>query len=346
MIMKLIFPSGLAYAVIQMNPLAMVRDLGLDDDPEIVAAVAEMKPKKYLIYLEFVSVYYRVPLLFVADYVKALGLPLPKSRWCRYSMSPIGTNLRPMDRKYRLLPDMVVPIFPNTQYSSEDRPPGVRPTPSFPFSNCFHWIENTAEIRVRRRSNGELFDDARAVGLEAEEHVAMEYAFSKHYRRLGDFPSSDDTTSSPSEPTSLGTGSQPSIPPDALLNPQVWQACLPFSLSSRPIPSPESMSSGDFKVAILPQRGEPSRARVGHSLATQTRSDSDSSGGSSGTTLNEKKELAIEEISKLNLFGWDPDPTFPLLPLVDLWLELEEHISANDIPSPVDWYKEEEQIVS
>ena len=40
--MKLIFPSGLAYAVIQMNPLAMVRDLGLDDDPEIVAAVAEM----------------------------------------------------------------------------------------------------------------------------------------------------------------------------------------------------------------------------------------------------------------------------------------------------------------
>ncbi len=52
--MQLPFPSGMSYAFIKMDPLAMVRNLGLDDG-ETLAAVAEMKPKKYLIYLEYVS---------------------------------------------------------------------------------------------------------------------------------------------------------------------------------------------------------------------------------------------------------------------------------------------------
>ena len=52
--MQLIFPSGLACAVIKMNPTAMVKDLGLDD-PLNLAAVQEMKPKTHLVYLEHVS---------------------------------------------------------------------------------------------------------------------------------------------------------------------------------------------------------------------------------------------------------------------------------------------------
>ncbi|PIL33674.1 hypothetical protein GSI_04298 [Ganoderma sinense ZZ0214-1] len=62
--------------------------------------------------------------------------------------------------------------------------------------------------------------------------------------------------------------------------------------------------------------------------------------------LDEKKQAIVEEISELNLLGWNPDPRFPLIPLVDLWLELEEHIPVDGILSPVDWYNEEEQIVS
>ena len=52
--MQLLFPSGLAYGVIKMDPSSMVKDLGLDD-PDTLAAVAAMTPKKYLVYLEHVS---------------------------------------------------------------------------------------------------------------------------------------------------------------------------------------------------------------------------------------------------------------------------------------------------
>ena len=62
--------------------------------------------------------------------------------------------------------------------------------------------------------------------------------------------------------------------------------------------------------------------------------------------FDKDQRAIVKEISRLSLFGWDPDPAVPLIPLVDLWLELEEHICAEDIPSPVEWYKEEEQIVS
>ena len=34
------------------------------------------------------------------------------------------------------------------------------------------------------------------------------------------------------------------------------------------------------------------------------------------------------------------------MPLVDLWLELEEHISGDDITSPLNWHKEEKKNVA
>ncbi|KAI1786332.1 hypothetical protein LXA43DRAFT_59437 [Ganoderma leucocontextum] len=327
--MQLIFPSGFAYAVIKMDPLAMVKDLGLDD-LDTLAAAAAMKPKKYLVYLEY-----------------PLDLPSPKSRWCRYSMSPISSTLRAEDRKNRLLPDMVVPIFPNTQCSSEIKSP-VRPTPSFPSSNCFHWMENVTNVRVRRSPSGELFDNARAVSLDAEQHVALQNAFSDEYDRVDGLLSddSDDSASSASASTSSRAESFPSIPPDALLDPKVLQACSPLDPSSYPLPpSDYTSSTGDTQASIPPQSDNSSRRRV-HRPGTPSETDSGSSGSSSEADLKENTSSTAEELYALNLFGWDPDPTVPLIPLVDLWLELEEHVCAEDIPSPVDWYKEEEEIVS
>ena len=46
----------------------------------------------------------------------------------------------------------------------------------------------------------------------------------------------------------------------------------------------------------------------------------------------------------MNIFGWDPDPTFPLIPLVDLWLDLEEHLTPENIPSPLEWFEEEKKV--
>ncbi|PIL33676.1 hypothetical protein GSI_04300 [Ganoderma sinense ZZ0214-1] len=322
--MQLLFPSGLAYGVIQMDPRSMVTELGLDDR-KTLTAVDELKPKKYLVYLEH-----------------PLDVPLPHSRWCRYSMSPIASSLRAEDRQNGLLQDMVVPIYPNTQHSSQKRPP-VRPSGTFPASNCFHWIDTLTNVRVRRRPEGELFDDAQTVSLTGRQHVAIQMAFSDDYARADKLLSTegpgDDSESSASGSSSSSKSSVRSIPPDALHDPKVRQACSPVDLALCP-PSP-SASSGDSEVPIPPQSDDSSRRGAVRRPATP---DSDSS---SGSDLDEDVRQSIaREISGLNLFGWEPDPTVPLIPLVDLWLDLDKHICDKDIPSPLDWQKEEDEIVS
>ena len=51
---KTIGPRPRFYAVIQMDPKAMIRDWKLDDE-QALKEVEEMRPQKYLIYLDTVS---------------------------------------------------------------------------------------------------------------------------------------------------------------------------------------------------------------------------------------------------------------------------------------------------
>lgn len=71
---------------------------------------------------------------------------------------------------------MVVPIFPNTQFSSEKRPP-VFPQGTFPSSMCLHWIANVSTIRVRQRHYAELYDDACAVSLNGGSTLPYSWRF-------------------------------------------------------------------------------------------------------------------------------------------------------------------------
>ncbi len=153
---------------------------------------------------------------------------------------------------------MVVPIFPNTQYSSEKRPP-VRPTGNFPFRHCFHWIDNLTNIRVRRRDDGKLFDDSCAVSLNGGQHVAIQLAFSDDYERANELLSDDgdDAASSTSGSTPSRTSSVRSIPPDALHDPKVLQACSPLDPSF--YPRPPSTSSCDTDASTPPQSDNSSR---------------------------------------------------------------------------------------
>ncbi len=50
------------------------------------------------------------------------------------------------------------------------------------------------------------------------------------------------------------------------------------------------------------------------------------------------KSLAVD------VFGWEPNARFKFIPLVDMWLDIDNHISADTIPSPVELWKEQEQI--
>ncbi|KAI0738245.1 hypothetical protein C8Q80DRAFT_1275768 [Daedaleopsis nitida] len=44
----------------------------------------------------------------------------------------------------------------------------------------------------------------------------------------------------------------------------------------------------------------------------------------------------LHDIVEYDMFGWEPDPTFKCIPLVDLWLDIAEHITADAISSPLD----------
>ena len=51
-----IAPPPCTYAIIRMDPEAMIKDLGLDD-PETLSEVEKMNPQKYLVYVEWVRSY-------------------------------------------------------------------------------------------------------------------------------------------------------------------------------------------------------------------------------------------------------------------------------------------------
>lgn len=53
---------------------------------------------------------------------------------------------------------------------------------------------------------------------------------------------------------------------------------------------------------------------------------------------------SITDLFALNLFGWDDDPTFQFIPLVDLRFEVEETFTSDTIPSPAELWKEQETI--
>ncbi|KAJ2968865.1 hypothetical protein NUW54_g13098 [Trametes sanguinea] len=47
----------------------------------------------------------------------------------------------------------------------------------------------------------------------------------------------------------------------------------------------------------------------------------------------------------MNVFGFEVDDAAELMPLVDLWFELTDHLTADTIPSPVEFYQEREEIM-
>ena len=53
---------------------------------------------------------------------------------------------------------------------------------------------------------------------------------------------------------------------------------------------------------------------------------------------------SVEELLSVDLFGWQPDPATKYIPLVNCWLELEEHLSESTIPSPLELWTEQQRI--
>ena len=228
---------------------------------------------------------------------------MPKDRWTRFRVSPIGTTLRPADSERDITPEMVTPIAPNTQ-NARGRQPVHTLTP-FPFANCYHWIDNNISVRVKVRP--EHFDHEHAVRIASVEHLALTESFTNDYKAIAAARRrrrEEASRATPSEASGSDSGSS-------------------SSSSSRSSSRPDSPNGDAHEVEV------PSKGSV-HSAAP--------SSSSCATT--------IDPIFQEDIFGLLPNPKIGLVPLVDLWLELDEHLSEDTIPSPVGLFEEKKTIQS
>ncbi|KAI0774876.1 hypothetical protein BD413DRAFT_537298 [Trametes elegans] len=187
--MKRLSPASLQYAVIRIDPIAMVLHF---KDPVATREAQALRPKKYLVYLDL-----------------DMDLPFPTSEWFRFRVSPIACYLRAEDPERGLTSDMVIPIYPNP-----DRPQGRTPIvtqPPFPFHNCYHWVANATTVRVRRKL--ELYDDTDAVKVSSAEHVRLGMAFWEDYNRMNAAVESQQEENAVDAGSLPPTASAPQSPP-------------------------------------------------------------------------------------------------------------------------------------
>ncbi|RPD57876.1 hypothetical protein L227DRAFT_529620 [Lentinus tigrinus ALCF2SS1-6] len=305
------------YAAIRMDPVAMAKDLGLDDEAIAEAEALAERTKKYLVYM-----------------FQLAELPLPTSRWVRYDIKPIGSTLRPADESRGITSDMVIPIADNTRYTGE-RPP-VRPTPSFPFHNCYHWIKNDTTVRVRVHKGG--VDHAGATRLSLEEDHALNKGFRTDYKRIREFRRQKRHAAALVPPATAADSSAHTASVDA------------------PVPSGPSDDLDLLRLEATYRRmaeesgvttsSPPSSDAASSARFSQASGSSASSSDSEGSSSLSSSVPSIDSLASEDLFGWDPDPANGVIPLVDAWLDIENQFEEEAIPSPMDLEEEARAIKS
>ncbi|TFK84698.1 hypothetical protein K466DRAFT_496076 [Polyporus arcularius HHB13444] len=296
-----VLPTGRQFAVVRMDPLAMVSHLDLDS--VAIEEATAINPKKYLVYLDAPQ-----------------DLPLPQSQWCRFWVHPVAMTLRPAVPEEGITSDMVLPIHPNTQFAKGRRP--MNCTPQFPFPHCYLWIRSMMSLRVRTKRGVDVYDNDKAMTVSIDSHVAFMSAWNEDSRRM--FALRRAALSSLSGQTPSSEGKLRKSPPPEVVQPNAEHSP---SFATLSIPPPlriyrdGSASSDDEDTS-------------------QASDDAESPHAPTLPPIPPLMELAIDT----DVFGWAADPKVPFVPLVDLWFELEDHLSPANIPSPVELWREQETI--
>ncbi|RPD57886.1 hypothetical protein L226DRAFT_563584 [Lentinus tigrinus ALCF2SS1-7] len=303
-----LIPQPGYYAVIRIDPEAMVADLGLDD-PETIQESRDMPRKKYLVYLEWPD-----------------ELPMPDMRWCRYGVSPIGTMLRSVDETRGITPDMVIPIAPNKRCTGEHSP--VHPTPAFPFSNCYHWALNHRGVRIRVHEDG--VEHEGAISLSPEESYALKEGFFPDCQRARK-AQREKYGESPDAARASSIGAydvhNPELP---VMDPAIQGVTGHIDVLT------------DTYYRLVTQRGL--RRSGPPSESDMSDSAEDVTGSHDGQRQMTVTPKSSREGLGFDLFGWDPDLNTAKIPLVDVWLDIDKHLTEDDIPSPDELDKEFEQV--
>ncbi|OSC96777.1 hypothetical protein PYCCODRAFT_1378485 [Trametes coccinea BRFM310] len=303
--MKRFCPAAFQFAVIRMDPVAMVEHF---DDPIATAEAHALVTKKYLVYLDL-----------------GVDMPFPTNRWFRYKVRLIGSTLRPADPANGITPDMVIPIYPNTFHPS-GRTPIVPETP-FPFTNCYFWLGSTVEVRIRHKAD--MYNDSYAVKLSTMEHVAIELGFSNDFRRLHRFRKSQQAAAA-----------APSHDPHDMHD--AGHVVGPRRQRPIPVPFPQlTSSSQDSCLSGSSNQLQPrstNNALASSSEDEQRRCDSPHQ-------HTAKYDPEVEAILSMDIFNLAHDDAAEYLLLVNLWFELTEHLAADSIPDPFEFFKERDTIV-
>ncbi|EIW54300.1 uncharacterized protein TRAVEDRAFT_132446 [Trametes versicolor FP-101664 SS1] len=296
--MKFFCPLPQRFAVIQMDPVGMVKHY---DDPIALAAAQAMKPKKYLVYLR-----------------TAQDMSTPQKPWFRYEVSPIATTLRFEEPEEGITSDMVIPIYPNTAHPA-GRPP-ISPESPFPFPNCYFWIMNNLTVRIRRKAI--RYDDSCAPILSVPESMTIESRFMPDYRRINAFLR--EKRGPAGNVDGYGDDSGQSDPPSPPLG-YVAEDRAPSETDRHRIVNDDADSL--LEGSDLHEDSDPD--------------DIPTTPGDDDPPI--RGDLAL--IMEMDIFGHNVDHTAEFLPLVDLWFEVADHLTAETIPSPVELYKERDMIM-
>ena len=243
---------------------------------------------------------------------------MPQSEWCRYSVNPVATTLRAECPEWGVTADMALPIPPNVTNFRVPSPFVDHKDPDyvfeFPFKNCFFWVDSDTELRIRVRRGDDRYDDHKAVSLAFRPHLHLLRSFAPDLARMSDFLNEPRDSDTPAThlPTAASDGT-PSMPP----NPQY--DCMKGRL-------PTLLDEGD---AVLSRPHD---------------DVSDNEPSSPSDSPPSSIQPSVEELLSLDLFGWHPDPATKYIPLVNCWLELEEHLSESTIPSPVRLWTEQQRV--
>ncbi|KAI0824972.1 hypothetical protein BC628DRAFT_1321340 [Trametes gibbosa] len=291
--MKSVCPPRCRYAVVQLDPVGMVKHFR---DPIATAEAREMRPKKYLVYLD-----------------TPLDLLTPNKSWFRFCVVPIATTLRPEVKEKGITSDMVIPIYPNTHHPGGPRDPIYTHPAPFPFPNCYHWYDNDINVRVRRKAT--RYDDSHAYRVDYCQHSLINEGFRDDILRICQFRL-DKMAASDRRP------------------------------SVRHLPAPQHGTASSSLHSSMPTDEGAVMDNVDSLPEGPDDADTDSRSSSYAASHDDRRDSdhTIDEIFQMDPFGFHVDHTIEFMPLVYLWFELTEHLTAETIPNPVEFEKERETI--
>ncbi|KAI0714311.1 hypothetical protein C8T65DRAFT_644678 [Cerioporus squamosus] len=277
--------------------------------------------------------------------VQDVTLPHPSKPWFCYSVMPVVRSLRPADPARNIEPAMCLPIAPNDGHPCDREP--LHTEPPFPFANCYHWDGTALTVRVRAAPEG--WDENEATVFPANERDHLNTVDASAGPKVIRVLSESDWVVPRAVPGPVKWPDQ--TPP---IHPKQWPPVHPtmFAKWDDSHPSVRIWSgNGDYMLAPPPAiAATASGSGTSHSTSTAETGDAEPGAGGTPSTANTSVDSLAESLDVLRsttVLGdvREKAKDADLLPIVDLWYDLTAHLTQDDIPSPLDFYRERHEIV-